>query len=279
MAKKGRPANATTALVPAASRAPERVTAVEEELSGLAIETFAKTVGGRDTLADVLTVAGSSPDVEKVALLLLDRRYQDWSLRRLCTLTGITVSDLFTAYRKAMIARSHIEATHVIANHTVAVVTDVMTRAAPQKAVCPKCLGTSAAGQGPCPICQSSGYIQTEPDLDRQKLALELAQLTEKKGGILMQQNTIAAGALASTGTGALEQLHQAVGDLLYSPTRRRNSAPVVEAQIAEPPSNDLPRTDPREPPWPLPTPEPEEPEEPDDDDENGGGGQFAAGR
>jgi hypothetical protein len=245
MKKRGRPATATTALVPAASRAPEVLSPVEAELNGEAIELFAKAVGGRAQLADVLSVAGASSAVDKIALYLLDPKYATVSLRRLCGFLGITVADLFTAYRKAMVARSHIEATHIIASRLPPIVADVMDRAL------------------------------SDPTVERQKVALELGQLLEKKGGIVMQQNTIAASALASTGTGALEQLHQAVGDLLFSPSRRRESAPVID--IAEPPHEDRPRTDPREPPWPLPTPDPE-PEEPDDDDENGGG-QFGAAR
>jgi hypothetical protein len=264
--RRGRPATATTALLPAAARTPEPLTVVEATLNEQAIEVFTKAVGGRDQLAEVLSVAGTSPDVEKIALYLLDPRYAHFSLRRLCTLTGITVADLKTAYRKALIARAHITATQIIASRLPPIVEDVMTRAAPQKVICPKCLGTSAAGQGPCVLCNDTGIIQSEPDLDRQKLALELGQLVEKKGGILMQQNTIAAASLASTNSGALEQLHQAVGDLLYSPSRRRASAPVVEGQVGEPPREDHPRGEP-DPPWPLPTQEPDDArKEPDDE-------------
>ena len=77
------------------------------------------------------------------------------------------------------------------------------------------------------------------------KLALELGQLIEKKGGILVQQNTsVAATALTATHTGALEQLHQAVGDLLFSPARTRGHRVTTEA-----PAEGL---DPREPAWPV---------------------------
>jgi hypothetical protein len=256
--RRGRPATATTALLPAAARAPEPLTVVEATLNEQAIEVFTKAVGGRDQLAEVLSVAGTSPDVEKIALYLLDPRYAHFSLRRLCTLTGITVADLFTAYRKALIARAHITATQIIASRLPPIVEDVMTRAAPQKVICPKCLGTSAAGQGPCVLCNDTGIIQSEPDLDRQKLALELGQLVEKKGGILMQQNTIAAASLASTNSGALEQLHQAVGDLLYSPSRRRASAPVVDVEATADDSHERREPD---PPWPLPVIDDPDPE------------------
>jgi hypothetical protein len=243
-----RRAGGTSALIPAAARAPESLTPVEAVLNGEAIELFTKVVGGRDQLAEVLSIAGTSPDVEKIANLLLDPKYARVSLRRICGYTGLTVADLFTAYKKALLARAHIEATHIIASRLTPVVADVMTRAAPQRLVCPQCLGTSAAGQGPCPTCSSTGYVQTEPDLERQKLALEIGQLIEKKGGILMQQNTIAAGALASSGSGSLEQLHQAVGDLLFSSSRRRAAAPPITIEAADDPPVVSPADPPRVP-------------------------------
>lgn len=255
-------AASTSALVPAAARTPEVLTHLEAALNGEAIEMFAKAVGGRDRLADVLAVAATSPDVEKIALYLVDPKYRDVSLRRLCGYVGITVADLFAAYKKALLVRSHIEATHIIAAKLPPIVTDVMDKAL------------------------------SDPTVERHKLALEVGQLIEKKGGIVMQQNTIAAGALAATGTGALEQLHQAVGDLLFSPGRRRAAAPalpVVEATLddqvvadggyGEPATDIHPRTEPREPPWPLPTPDPETGEEVPDEDEDDNGDDPEAPR
>jgi hypothetical protein len=222
--KRGRPLAATTALIPAAARAPESLSALEATLNGEAVETFATAVGGRAQLAAVLAIGSGTSDIEKVAIYLHDPRYREWSLRRLCTQAGITVADLFSAYKKALITRAHIEATHLIVSQLTPVVADVMRRAAPIVTICPSCQGAAAGGAAPCLTCNSTGQVQTEPDLERQKVALELGQLLEKKGGIVMQQNTLAAaGAFSATGSGALEQLHQAVGDLLFSPTRRRH--------------------------------------------------------
>ena len=118
-----------------------------------------------------------------------------------------------------------------------------MTRAAPQRQVCPKCLGTSAAGQGPCPLCQDSGYVQSEPELDRQKLALELGQLIEKKGGLIVQQNNLAA-TLGGTAPGSLEQLQQAVGDLLFGgPPGDRKSSSGERCATSRPRSSPTTRT------------------------------------
>jgi hypothetical protein len=262
--KRGRPHQATSALIPAAARTPDGLTVVEAALNTGAIEVFTKAVGGRQQLAEVLAVASPAGELDTVTTYLLDPRYEAWSLSRLCTHAGITVAHLFAAYKKALLVRAQIEATHIIAAKLPPVVDDVMTRAAPQRVAC-SCL---EATRPACPTCRGTGLTTSEPAVDRQKLALELGQLLEKKGGIVMQQNTIAAGALASTRTGALEQLHQAVGDLLFSPGRQRRGAPGVVATLDEELLGDPPVEipDPREP-------REEEPELPWGDPEPSGGG------
>jgi len=189
----------STGLVPAAARAPEILTEGEQHLNAGAIDTFIQLVGGRDALVDVLSVASAAPDVDRVVNYLLDPRYERWSLRRLCNMAGITVADLLAAYRKAMIAKAHVEATHIIAAKLPPVVEDVMTKAI------------------------------SDPTVERHKLALELGQLTERRSGLFIQQNQIqnaSAASLSQAGGGALEQLQQAVGDLLFNPARRRAAAP-----------------------------------------------------
>ena len=221
---------APTALLPAAARPPDRLSAEEAELNGDAIETFATALGGRDQLAAVLAVASANPDVDKVINALADSRMRSMSLRRLCHLSGITVADLFAAYKKALFTQAHLRSTAIIAEKLPPIVEDVMARAIPYDQLCPSCHATPPAPEAPpCALCRGTGLVKSEPDLDRQKLALELGQLTEKKAGIIMQQNTVAAAALTSHGVGALESLQQAVGELLFSPTRRRSQSPRQE--------------------------------------------------
>jgi hypothetical protein len=260
----GRPKNATTALVPAAARAPEVLSAPEEALNVEAVEAFTQVIGGKDALTAVLSVAEGDPAVEKVVGYLLDPRYDRWTLRRLCRLAGLTVVDLFTAYKAAVLTRAHIEATHIIARQLPPIVEDVMSRATPQPQVCPLCGGDDIK-RASCQRCGGSGVVRSEPDLDRQKLALDLGQLTEKKGGIVMQQNTIAAGALTATAPGALEQLQQAVGDLLFSPGPRGRRVGAGEAAPVEVPAPEIEPLDEEEPflpfdPRELPRPEPRHP-------------------
>jgi hypothetical protein len=235
---RGRPQTPTSALVPAAARG-DTLSPLEAVLNTEAIEVFAKAVGGRQQLADTLALAGTGSSVEQITTLLLDPRYAQWSLARLCQTVGITVAELFAAYRTAMIARAQIESTHIIAKKLPPIVTDVMDKAL------------------------------SDPTVERHKLALELGQLLDKKGGFLVQQNVVAA-QLSAAAPGALEQLQQAVGDLLFGgapvptppsepgdpmpPPVPRGDAPVDEDAEADP---DLPDED-----------EPGDPEDDDGDDE-----------
>jgi len=230
----------TTALVPAAARAPEVLSDLESDLNVQAVEAFTKSLGGRDALAGTLAVAEGDPAVEKVLTYLLDPRYDTWPLRKICRLGGLTVVDLFTAYKRAVLSAAHIESTHLIARALPPIVSDVMARATPQPIACPSCVGVGLK-RPDCPLCQGTGVSTSLPELDRQKLALELGHLTEKKGGILVQQNvqtTANAAALGSHAPGALEQFQQVVGDLLFAPRGRTPLAsrgePLAEAPEGE---------------------------------------------
>lgn len=262
---RGRPVTPTSALVPAASRVGTALGDVEAVLNSDAIEVFARAVGGRDQLADTLAVAGHSPEIERITTLLLDPRYASWSLARLCQTVGITVAELFASYRKALIARAHIEASHIIASKLPPVVTDVMDKARPSPVPCDVCHGTQTIDATPCWRCEGTGRVLSEPTVERHKLALELGQLLEKKGGLVVQQNNLAAN-LSATAPGALEQLQQAVGDLLFGGGRRPDGRaddpddpPEVEEIRDDPPETESPR-EPNEDDRPLPFTDPPDP-------------------
>jgi hypothetical protein len=272
--KPVRQTRARSALVPAAARSTPTLTALELTLSGDAIETFARAVGGRQQLLETLAVADSDSSNDKVINCLLDDQYASWSLRRICNFAGITVADLFASYKKALVVKAHLEATHIIASKLPPIVDDVMTRATPLVLVCPSCAGLPAVEGAPaCPVCAGSGQVLSEPDLDRQKLALELGRLTNQhKGGVVVQQNVAAGTAWTGQGVGGLEQLQQAVGDLLFAPGRRRAAAPTIEAAVVEPEPPPPGRPGPQDVPLPFGAPddddrETEEEDESDADD------------
>ena len=216
------------ALVPTPVRTHAVLSQQELDLSADAIETFAAAVGGRTRLVQTLAVADSDTGSDKVINCLLDPAYANWSLRRICAYAGITIADLFASYKKALFIQAHIEAAHRITSQLPPVVDDVMRRAAPMPLVCPRCQGTpTTPDTTPCPQCQGTGTILYGPELERQKLALELGRLTQQKSGVVMQQNQIAASRTVSvTSAGSLDQLQQVVGDLLFAPGRRRAASP-----------------------------------------------------
>jgi len=211
------------------------LTADEQDLSSAAVETFAAELGGRDGLLQVLAIGGQGGDLDTITTLLADPRYAGWSLRRICAKAGLTITELFTAYKSALLTRAQLASARVVARRLVGVVDDVMTRAQPHPVPCEACGGTgqttlppSAPDKRPepmgCPTCQGKGTVTRLPDLDRQKVALELGQLLDRKGGISIQQNTLVAPPAAAA-PGALEQLQIAVQEMLYP------RAPVVDAE------------------------------------------------
>lgn len=227
---------------------PAGLTPQEADLSASAIEAFTVALGGRDQLLQALLVADGSPDVDQVTNLLLDPRYAGWSLRKLCEMAGLTVADLFAAYKKSLLVKAHLEATRIVVQQLSAVVADVMARAQPFTVICEACHGlgsqtpdpTPAAPNptpAPCPACRGTGQVLQAPDLDRQKVALELGQLLVKSGGITLSQQTLVAPGASATvyGSGALDQLQQAVGEILTPRTRRPSGTPApVDATIVE---------------------------------------------
>ena len=165
-----------------------------------AVETFLLGVGGRDQLLDALEIGSARPEIDKVLDFLADERYASMSLRQICNFAGLTVADLMAAYRSATLIKSQIAATAQIAHRIGPVVADVMRRAAPHEVSCRACNGAGTVSKGddpalPCLPCRGTGSVVAEPELDRQKLALELAELLKKGGGISITQQQIAVAA------------------------------------------------------------------------------------
>jgi len=215
------------------------LTPEETDLSAAAVDAFTVALGGRSAVLDALQVANGTPEVDQITKLLIDPCYAGWSLRKLCALAGLTIADLFTAYKKAMLVKAHLRATRVVTDHLVQVVEDVMRRSQPHTIPCEGCggRGTLAPPAGApalsipvtCSRCQGDGTLLQQPDLDRQKLALELGQLVTKGGGITLTQQTLVAPG-NGFGPGAIDQLQQAVATILTP--RSRRAPPVIEATL-----------------------------------------------
>jgi hypothetical protein len=221
------------------------LTAEEATANARAIDATIKALGGKEGLLDVLAVASDVPEVDELLRLIVDPRYKDVSLRQLCTHAGLTVVDLFTAYRKAIVVKTQLLSYQIVSQRIEAVVLDVMQRAAPFKIPCYACGATGEttdpeAPTGPKIVCaQCAGHkeLLQLPDLDRQKLALELAQLVQKGGGINIQQNQLTvppADPEPDQPTGGLLELQRAVHELLSGPRQ-----PIIDATVI--PADPLP--------------------------------------
>jgi hypothetical protein len=188
-----------------------------------ALDVVIKELGGRDALLDTLSVAGETQECQQLVVLLLDPRYKTWSLKRLCIQANLTVLDLFNAYKQALVVRAHLAAYKVITDKLLPVVEDVMQRAAPYTVPCGECGATGQVTEGKevvtCPACHGHKALIVHPDLDRQKLALELAQLVQKSAGITVQQTNVTPSSGPPLGTSTtLVDLQRAVREVLRGP-------------------------------------------------------------
>jgi hypothetical protein len=255
---KPRPDGSRKTGVVRASGATTLLTDAEADANGKAIDTVVKALGGRPALLDTLAVAADAPEVEEILTLLLDPRYEKMSLRALCHKAGLTVVDLFAAYKKAMITKAHLVAYKAITDAIVPVVEDVMRRAAPYRIPCYGCGGGKQIDDPEkpgtlitCPQCAGAGELLQLPDLDRQKLALELGQLVQKSAGLQIQQNTLnlqpGAGNDGPKAGGTLVELQHAVRELLSGPRTplpEPETIPVVDGTIAEDDETDPPEAE-----------------------------------
>jgi hypothetical protein len=222
-----------------ASGAQTLLTEEELDANAAAIDKVVQAFGGKAGLMETLGVASDVPEVEELLRLLIDPRYETISLRRLCAMAGLTIVDLFTAYKKAMVVKAHLVAYQTITDKLLPVVEDVMRRAAPYEIVCYGCAGTETVADPTdatktvvCPDCGGKGKLLQLPDLDRQKLALELAQLVQKSSGIQIQQNNVVPPPTADppAGHGTLIALQHALRELQSGPR-----TPIVDAEVVPP--------------------------------------------
>jgi len=211
------------ALVPPAARAMSPAKQDEQILSAHAVASFVDALGGRERFTTILSTGSDDPDVEVVLNYLLDPKFADFSLVKICALARLSVADLFKAFAKATELRNRVQAASQIDSELPKIVADLLRRAQPHEEECSSCLGqktvpAAKAGQPdvPCLTCRGRGTLKVTPSLDHQKLVLELADLLKKGGGISVQQNNIAASVGGRPTAGLLERMQQVVSDTLY---------------------------------------------------------------
>jgi hypothetical protein len=207
-----------------------------------AIET---DLGGRQELVGTLMLAHLTKDLQYLLGLLGDPLNQSQSLAAICAQGNVLPGDLLTHLQGAIMRRGKLLASRHIGLGMAAVAEDVMRKAAPYEAACTTCLGTGSITPDPtaavpnpthhpCGTCNGNGKLLYQPDLDTQRLALEMADLLKKGGGIniAMQQNNLPP-AGGGAGGGSLEDFQDVTDKILYG--QGSGQPPVVDAEVADP--------------------------------------------
>lgn len=176
----------------------EQLAAIEQDL------------GGRQQVVGLLLLAPLNADLEYLLGLLGDPKYHTQSLAGICAIANVLPGELLKLLGPAALLRGKLQAAQKIGQGIAAVAADVMRRAAPFTDACHACRGIGSVTPeptketpnpmpGPCETCQGVGTLQYQPTLDRQKLAIEMAQLLPKGGGMQIAVQQIAPGSGGDT--------------------------------------------------------------------------------
>lgn len=207
------------------------------------LESMETELGGRQQIVGMLSLAPLTPDLRYVLGMLGDPTHQQRSLAEICAMGNVLPGDLMRHLSKAALLRGQVRASQVIGQRIGAVVEDVMEQAAPHIAPCSgPCQGTGTIvpeatpdnptrNPIPCPICRGSGKLTYPADREAQKLAIEMAHLLPKAGGINIAQINASEGK-GGGGQGMLESLQQLSDRILYGSAA---GAPPIDAEVAEP--------------------------------------------
>lgn len=235
-----------TALAPAGARH----LAVPSPLEEQSLALIEKTLGGREALVAALSHAPKSRDMEFLLGLIGDPTHAKVPLGHLCAQGGVTPGELLAAWKSGEILRGHVLATKAVVAAIPAVVADVVKKAAPYEDACSACRGLKVVTPEPtkknpnpepvtCPVCDGGGVLTYQPDLERVRMTLDLAQLTPKGSGVSVQidQRSVSfAGGGGGAAGGTLEALMAASDQILYGAAEQPlPSAPA--APPADPPS------------------------------------------
>jgi hypothetical protein len=195
------------------------------------LQTIEDELGGRAALVGLLTLAPLNPDLSLMLGLLGDPTFSKQSLAEICATGNILPGDLLKHLESAALLRGRVLSAQIVGRGMPAVVADVMMRAAPFEAPCSNCQGVGTVtaeptptapnpGPEPCGVCRGLGKLIYPPDIEHQKLALEMGRVLPKSGGLTIMQNnaTLHGGGtgMGSLGSGSLERLHAVTDQILY---------------------------------------------------------------
>lgn len=194
------------------------------------LQQMEQAVGGRQELVGLLSLAPLNPDLRYALGVLGDPQHQHKTLATICTEANILPGDLLKHLETAALLKGRVLSAQLIGRGLPAVVQDVMQRAAPFEGTCHTCQGCGKITAeptptvpnpipDPCYACGGTGLLIYPPDIEHQKLALDMGRMLQKGGGLSIVQNNAnlpGGGSGGGMGGGSLERLHLMTDQILY---------------------------------------------------------------
>lgn len=187
-------------------------------------DALEKELGGRPALIHALAHGPQDRQGRYLLGLLADPDNTNRSLSEIAATAKMLPGQIAELITRGLTVTTTVAAKIAIARGAGAVVTDTMKQGAPHEEPCAACQGTGSLtpdptpddpnpSPGPCVTCQGSGRLLYPADPDARKLALDLAGLLPKAGGIsITNSNTLQQ---ATVHTGA-ERLQEAMDLVLF---------------------------------------------------------------
>lgn len=152
------------------------------------LDAFESEIGGREALCDNLSLLSLDKKQQNLLFLLCDPKLEAQPLSSIARVAGVSATSIMEMFTEAAKTRSQAISFGKLARSTPNVIQDILSKSVDSTIDCPECLGLKIEGI-PCPKCRDRGQIVRESDIDRQKLALEMAGILKKGPGVAVQVN------------------------------------------------------------------------------------------
>lgn len=182
-----------------------------------ALRGFERDLGSRTAVIDAMKGCELSEEETYLMDLMADPREAGTPLARLCGQARVSIPRFLDIFRRGAGAQALAAAHGRIYEKLPEVAADVMARALPRHFACFKCPGPE------CDKCHGVGYLTEDPELETQKVALQIGGLLKSGGGTevnVNQQNISAISMLRTTA-----DFRSATDAVLY-PTIPRTPSP-----------------------------------------------------
>jgi len=216
---------------------------VEEALTSLE-----RALGGRHSLIASLLQANLGDSENTFMELLADPRNDTANLAKIAGLAGLSVGRVLQIFKEAKGAEAYVRSINRIYDRLPDIAGDIADRSVPTTTRCALCRGTgvvdstTGAAQVPgadpanlvaCWPCEGLGKVVVHPDLERQKIALQIGGVLKKDGTVIMG-NVDARSVVNNAFIRSTPDWRTATDRLLFPGKSREVVKVVEEAEIVE---------------------------------------------